>query len=76
MTCRVIGAYLPPPLDKVDAQSLLVEQFHQRFPSNLKIEEVALINGFDDKNARMQPGQSYKRVVGGPPIDQQPHASR
>jgi predicted Zn-dependent protease len=47
---------------------MTVEQFSRRFPSNVKLEELALINGFDDKDGRMQAGQKYKRVVGGPPV--------
>ncbi|HEX9605436.1 MAG TPA: hypothetical protein VF973_16905 [Myxococcales bacterium] len=36
--------------------------------SNVKLEELALINGFDDKNGQLQAGQQYKRIVGGPPV--------
>src|SRR4051812_43107436 len=62
-------------LVKLD-QPMTVAQFHQQYPSNLKVEEVALINGLDAPNSPMQPGQTYKRVVGGPPRDQQNQATR
>ena len=55
---------------------MTVEQFNQRFPSNLKLEELALINGFDDKNGSMKAGQKYKRVVGGPPAQSPKVASQ
>jgi predicted Zn-dependent protease len=58
-------------LTRVDA-NMSVEQFNQRYPSNLRIEELALINGFDDKNGQMQAGQRYKRVLGGPPLQDKP----
>jgi len=35
-----------------------------------------MINGFDDKSGRMEAGQSYKRVVGGPPREQPKQAVR
>jgi predicted Zn-dependent protease len=57
-------------------QPMTVEQFHQQYPSNLPVEEVAMINGFDDKSGRMEAGQSYKRVVGGPPREQPKQAAR
>ena len=60
---------------RVDS-NMSVEQFNQRYPSNLKIEELALINGFDDKNGQMQAGQQYKRVVGGPPLQDKPAAGQ
>ena len=67
----------PAKIQLVRADSeMTVEQFNQRFPSNLKVEELALINGFDDKNGRMQPGQRYKRVVGGPPLQEKPAAGQ
>ncbi|HZX64380.1 MAG TPA: peptidase M48, partial [Myxococcales bacterium] len=58
------------------AQPTTVEQFQQQYPSNLSVEEVAMINGFDDKSGRMEAGQSYKRVVGGPPREQPKQAVR
>ena len=33
-------------------------------------------NGFDDKNGQMQAGQQYKRVVGGPPVQDKPAAAQ
>ena len=60
---------------RVDSE-MTVEQFNQLFPSNLKLEELALINGFDDKNGRLQAGQKYKRVVGGPPVQDKPAAGQ
>ena len=62
-------------LTRIDS-NMTVEQFNQRYPSNLKIEELALINGFDDKNGQMQAGQQYKRVVGGPPLQDKPAAAQ
>jgi len=50
-------------LVKVD-QAMTVAEFHQRYPSTVRIEEVALINGVDGPDATLTPGQ-YKRVVGG-----------
>jgi predicted Zn-dependent protease len=60
---------------RVDSD-MTVDQFNQRFPSNVKLEELALINGFDDKNGRLQAGQRYKRVVGGPPVQDKPAAGQ
>jgi predicted Zn-dependent protease len=56
--------------------NMTVEQFNQRFPSNVKLEELALINGFDDKNGQLQAGQQYKRIVGGPPVRDKPAAGQ
>jgi len=41
----------------------------------VKLEELALINGLDDKNGQMQAGQQYKCIVGGPPKQAQPAAA-
>ncbi|HYZ89538.1 MAG TPA: M48 family metalloprotease [Myxococcales bacterium] len=62
-------------LVRIDS-SMTVEQFNQRYPSNLRVEELALINGFDDKNGQMQGGQRYKRIVGGPPLQNKPPAAQ
>jgi len=62
-------------LVKLD-QPMTVEQFNQKYPSNLKVEEVALINGLDTPTSPMQAGQTYKRVVGGPPRDQRKEAAK
>jgi len=51
-------------LVKVD-QEMTLAQFHQRYPSTVKIEEVALINGLDGPDATLRPGRQYKRVVAG-----------
>ena len=51
-------------------RAMTVEQFNQQYPSNVRLEELALINGFADKNGRMEPGKQYKRIVGGPPYQQ------
>ncbi len=51
-------------LVKVD-QEMTLTQFHQRYPSTVKIEEVALINGLDGPDATLRPGRQYKRVVAG-----------
>jgi predicted Zn-dependent protease len=61
-------------LVRVD-RAMTVEEFNQQYPSNLRVEELALINGFPDKSGRLEPGKRYKRVVGGPPYQerQQPH---
>jgi predicted Zn-dependent protease len=51
-------------LVKVD-QAMSLAQFHQRYPSTVRIEEVALINGVDGPDATLAAGMAYKRVVGG-----------
>jgi predicted Zn-dependent protease len=51
-------------LVKVD-QEMTLAQFQQRYPSTVKIEEVALINGLDGPDATLRPGRQYKRVVAG-----------
>jgi len=51
-------------LVKVD-QPMTLAQFNQRYPSSVKIEEVALINGVEGPDAALRPGQQYKRVVAG-----------
>ncbi|HWE22908.1 MAG TPA: M48 family metalloprotease [Myxococcales bacterium] len=61
-------------LTRIDS-NMTVEQFNQRYPSNLRIEELALINGFDDKNGQMQAGKQYKRILGGPPVKDKPVAA-
>jgi predicted Zn-dependent protease len=45
--------------------SMTLEEFNQRHPSNLRIEELALINGLESKESRLESGKQYKRVVGG-----------
>jgi hypothetical protein len=42
-----------------------VAEFNQRYPSTIKVEEVALINGAEGPDATLRPGRLYKRVVGG-----------
>jgi hypothetical protein len=49
---------------KVD-QEMTLTQFHQKYPSTVKIEVVALINGLDGPDATLRPGRQYKRVVPG-----------
>jgi predicted Zn-dependent protease len=51
-------------LVKVD-DPMTLTQFNQRYPSSVKIEEIALINGLDGPDATLRPGRQYKRVVGG-----------
>jgi len=51
-------------LVKVD-QEMTLAQFHQRYPSTVRIEEVALINGVEGPDGTLRPGRQYKRVVGG-----------
>jgi predicted Zn-dependent protease len=51
-------------LVKVD-QEMTLAQFHQRYPSTVRIEEVALINGVEGPEGTLRPGRQYKRVVGG-----------
>jgi len=46
-------------------QPMTVTEFNQKYPSTVKIEEVALINGVEGPAATMRPGRLYKRVVGG-----------
>jgi len=51
-------------------QDMTVTQFNQRYPSNIPIGEVALINGVEGPEATLRPGRLYKRVVGGMPKQQ------
>jgi predicted Zn-dependent protease len=46
-------------------QPMTVADFNQRYPSTIKVEEVALINGAEGPAATLRPGRLYKRVVGG-----------
>jgi predicted Zn-dependent protease len=46
-------------------QPMTVRQFNERYPSTIKVEEVALINGVEGPDGTMRPGRLYKRVVGG-----------
>jgi predicted Zn-dependent protease len=51
-------------LVKLD-QAMTVAEFNQRYPSSVKVEEVALINGVQTPSATLKAGELYKRVVGG-----------
>jgi predicted Zn-dependent protease len=51
-------------LVKLD-QPMTLAEFNQRYPSSVKVEEVALINGVQSANASLKAGEFYKRVVGG-----------
>jgi predicted Zn-dependent protease len=51
-------------LVKLD-QAMTLAEFNQRYPSTIKAEEVALINGVEGPGATLRAGQLYKRVVGG-----------
>jgi hypothetical protein len=42
-----------------------VAEFNRRYPSTIKVEEVALINGVAGPSETLRPGRLYKRVVGG-----------
>lgn len=46
-------------------EAMTVTEFNQRYPSTIRIEEVALINGLEGPDAPVRPGRTYKRVVGG-----------
>jgi predicted Zn-dependent protease len=50
-------------LVQVDRATTLTE-FNQRYPSPIRIEELALINGLEGPDDTMRPGRQYKRVVG------------
>ena len=43
---------------------MTVAEFNQRYPSPIRIEELALINGLDGPDDTMRPGRQFKRVVG------------
>jgi len=51
-------------LVKLD-QAMTVAEFNQRYPSSVKVEQVALINGVQSPSATLKAGELYKRVVGG-----------
>lgn len=51
-------------LVKVD-QAMTLAEFNRRYPSSVKIEEVAMINGLDGPDATVRPGREYKQVVAG-----------
>ncbi|HET9451944.1 MAG TPA: M48 family metalloprotease, partial [Aggregicoccus sp.] len=59
-------------LVKVD-QPMTLQQFHQRYPSTVPLEQVALINGLKAQDS-VPAGRTLKRVVGGSPevTQQQP----
>jgi predicted Zn-dependent protease len=46
-------------------QAMTLTEFNQRYPSSVKVEEVALINGVQSPSATLKAGELYKRVVGG-----------
>jgi predicted Zn-dependent protease len=50
-------------LVQVDRPTTLAE-FNQRYPSPIRIEELALINGLEGPDDTMRPGRQYKRVIG------------
>jgi len=50
------------PLDA----AMTLQRFHQRYPSQVPLDEVARLNGVDDVNATLPRGTLVKRVVGGP----------
>ncbi|HEX2450407.1 MAG TPA: M48 family metalloprotease [Gemmatimonadales bacterium] len=43
---------------------MTVTEFNQRYPSPIRIEELALINGLEGPDDIMRPGRQFKRVVG------------
>ncbi len=47
------------------SSSMTLEEFNQRHPSNLRIEELALINGLEGKESKLDGGKQYKRVLSG-----------
>jgi predicted Zn-dependent protease len=48
------------------SQAMSVQQFYQRYPSTIPIEQVALINGLK-VNDSIEAGRTMKQVVGGTP---------
>jgi predicted Zn-dependent protease len=54
-------------------RDMTIAEFNQQFPSTAPIEQVAILNGLDQKGT-LKAGQSAKRVVGGPPA--QPQAAK
>jgi predicted Zn-dependent protease len=58
-------AVKPARLELVQVdQPMTVSEFNQRYPSPIRVEELALINGLDGPDDTMRPGRQYKRVIG------------
>jgi predicted Zn-dependent protease len=54
-------------------REMTVAEFNAQFPSTAPVETVALVNGVEGKDGRLQAGQTAKRIVGGvKPAAQQP----
>ncbi len=45
-------------------QPMTVAEFHRRYPSPIRVEELALINGLSGPDDTMRPGRLFKRVTG------------
>ena len=45
-------------------QPMTVAEFHRRYQSPIRVEELALINGLDGPDDTMRPGRQFKRVAG------------
>ncbi|MGH7519437.1 MAG: M48 family metalloprotease, partial [Gemmatimonadales bacterium] len=45
-------------------QPMTVAEFQRRYPSPIRVEEVALINGLSGPEDTMRPGRLFKRVTG------------
>jgi predicted Zn-dependent protease len=46
-------------------RDMTVAEFNAQFPSTASVETVALVNGVDGKDGRLQAGRTAKRIVGG-----------
>ncbi len=46
-------------------REMTVQDFNAQFPSTVPVEAVAIINGLDGKDAKLEAGRTAKRVVGG-----------
>jgi predicted Zn-dependent protease len=46
-------------------RSMTVAEFHRQFPSSVPVEKVALLNGADGPESRLESGRYAKQIVGG-----------
>jgi hypothetical protein len=44
---------------------MTVAEFNAQFPSSVPAETVAIVNGVDGKDGRLEAGRTAKRIVGG-----------
>jgi predicted Zn-dependent protease len=47
------------------SQAMSLEQFNNRYPSTISLQELAIINDVEDSASTLQAGRTVKRVVGG-----------